>query len=118
MGMQPSVLFVHALATKGPFFSALAPLTDGYGIISNITYENLTMHYPVWWGIYIGPQQQEQPGGHGPGCMIYPIDDNCPTQVGPWVYFAFQLSPMGFGRADYIKPCLLGTNLARDLLPS
>lgn len=54
---------------------------DGYGIISNITYENLHITDPLWWGIYIGPQQQKQPGGSGPGCMIYPLDDNCPTQV-------------------------------------
>ena len=28
------------------------------GEITNITYENLEIYYPVWWSIYIGPQQQ------------------------------------------------------------
>lgn len=27
------------------------------GIISDITYENLEIHHPLWWSIYIGPQQ-------------------------------------------------------------
>ena len=27
------------------------------GIISNIVYENLEIHHPMWWSIYIGPQQ-------------------------------------------------------------
>ena len=34
---------------------------------------------PIWWGIYIGPQQQEQPDGTGPGCMTYPFG-GCATQ--------------------------------------
>lgn len=43
------------------------------GEITHITYDNIEIHNPVWWGIYIGPQQQKQPGGHGPGCMFYPF---------------------------------------------
>lgn len=39
------------------------------------------MKNPVWWNIYIGPQQQKQPDGGGPGCMVYPLKENCPTQV-------------------------------------
>lgn len=35
---------------------------------------------PIWWGIYIGPQQQYQPDGDGPGCMLYPILPHCQTQ--------------------------------------
>ena len=31
------------------------PGTIGYGIISNITFENFDIHKPLWWGIYIGP---------------------------------------------------------------
>lgn len=42
-------------------------------IIQNITYENIVMKYPVWWGIYIGPQQMKEPNGDGPGCMLYPL---------------------------------------------
>ena len=29
------------------------------GEISNILYENLEIHHPIWWSIYIGPQQQK-----------------------------------------------------------
>ena len=35
------------------------PGDNGYGIISDILYENFVMHFPVWWAIYIGPQQQK-----------------------------------------------------------
>jgi len=31
------------------------PGSHGSGIIENILYENMTIHYPIWWGIYIGP---------------------------------------------------------------
>ena len=27
------------------------------GEISNILYDNFEIHRPIWWGIYIGPQQ-------------------------------------------------------------
>jgi hypothetical protein len=30
--------------------------------------------------IYIGPQQQSDPDGGGPGCMLYPLDPKCQTQ--------------------------------------
>lgn len=33
------------------------PGTKGDGVIENILYENITMNDPVWWAIYIGPQQ-------------------------------------------------------------
>jgi len=55
------------------------PGDHGDGIIADITYENFVMKFPVWWAVYIGPQQQKQPGGAGPGCMIYPINNDCPT---------------------------------------
>jgi hypothetical protein len=51
----------------------------GTGLIENIRYENIVMYHPIWWAIYIGPQQQKQPGGDGPGCMIYPISRDCAT---------------------------------------
>jgi polygalacturonase len=51
----------------------------GTGLIQNITYENIYMKHPVWWGLYIGLQQQKQPGGGGPGCMLYPLT-SCGTQ--------------------------------------
>jgi len=31
------------------------------GEVSNIVYDGLEVHRPLWWGIYIGPQQQKQP---------------------------------------------------------
>ena len=42
----------------------------------------MTMHQPIWWAIYLGPQQQKQPDGGGPGCMFYPYDPKgqCSTQ--------------------------------------
>jgi polygalacturonase len=50
-------------------------------IVSNIHYENLTIKNPVWYAIYIGPQQMKEPDGAGNGCMLYPIggDDACPV---------------------------------------
>lgn len=52
--------------------------TDDYGPgeggeITNIVYDNIDIHFPIWWGIYIGPQQQKQPDGSGDGCMFYPF---------------------------------------------
>ena len=42
---------------------------DGFGIIDNINYQNITIHAPVpiLWLIYIGPQQQKEPDGGGDG---------------------------------------------------
>ena len=40
---------------------------DGFGIIDNINYQNITIHAPILWPIYIGPQQQKQPDGGGDG---------------------------------------------------
>ena len=55
------------------------------GEITNIHYDNITIHNPLWWGIYIGPQQQKEPDGSGDGCMTYPIG-GCATQ--PLIYMA------------------------------
>ena len=52
----------------------------GNGSITNILYKNITMISPIWWSIYIGPQQQKQPDGSGEGCMKYPHDPYCPTE--------------------------------------
>ena len=32
------------------------PGSVGDGIIKNITYQNIHMDTPIWWGVYIGPQ--------------------------------------------------------------
>ena len=49
------------------------------GEITNVLYENIKIHFPVWWNIYIGPQQMKEPDGRGPGCMTYPFGD-CATE--------------------------------------
>ena len=33
------------------------PGDHGDGLIQNITYENFVMETPIWWAIWIGPQQ-------------------------------------------------------------
>jgi len=45
------------------------------GIIANILYEDIQINNPVWWNVYIGPQQQHQPGDHSKAfcSMIYPF---------------------------------------------
>ena len=45
------------------------------GKITNVLYENIEVHNPIWWSIYIGPQQQKQPDPEydSPGCMLYPL---------------------------------------------
>jgi polygalacturonase len=35
------------------------PGDQGSGEIKNILYENFTMDRPIWWAIYIGPQQMK-----------------------------------------------------------
>jgi polygalacturonase len=57
------------------------PGTHGAGIISNILYENIEIHNALWWAIWIGPQQQNQPGGYTTGCsFLYPLPGKkCPT---------------------------------------
>ena len=42
------------------------PGENGDGVIANIVYEHMYVNKPIWWGVYIGPQQQEQPDGTGP----------------------------------------------------
>jgi polygalacturonase len=57
------------------------PGTTGSGIISNITYRNFEAKHSVWMPIWIGPQQQHQPGKPGTGCsFLFPIQEKCPTQ--------------------------------------
>jgi hypothetical protein len=36
---------------------------------------------PIWWPIWVGTQQQQQPGSAGTGCsFLYPLDNTtCPT---------------------------------------
>jgi hypothetical protein len=61
------------------------PGSNGYGIIDKILYENFTIHEPIWWALYLGPQQQKQPDKGGPGCMLYPFDPRGTCQTQPRV---------------------------------
>lgn len=58
------------------------PGNSGHSIVSNIVYENFSMQRPIWWAVYIGPQQMKEPDRGGPGCMLYPFDPKgtCSTQ--------------------------------------
>lgn len=51
--------------------------------ITNILYENVHIKQPVWWPIWIGPQQQHEPHlSLGGNCALdYPLESlSCPTQ--------------------------------------
>lgn len=58
------------------------PGTNGIGIIEDILYEDILIDYALWWTIWIGPQQQNQPGDkQGTGCnFLFPYVPVCPTQ--------------------------------------
>lgn len=59
------------------------PGTVGTGIIENIFYENIVIDHALWWTVWIGPQQQNQPGADGAdtGCnFLFPFIPECPTQ--------------------------------------
>lgn len=61
------------------------PGDRGTGLIKDIYYKNITMYKPIWWAIYIGPQQMKEPDGDGPGCMLYPFDKKGTCQTQPRV---------------------------------
>eukprot|EP00947_MAST-08B_sp_MAST-8B-sp1_P001397 g1397.t1 len=52
--------------------------------ITDITYEDITITRPKWWAVWIGPQQQQEPGQSlGDKCsLFYPFypGQGCPTQ--------------------------------------
>jgi hypothetical protein len=83
------------------------------GEITNILYENLRIWHPIWWGIYIGPQQQKQPTGEGPGCMTYPLNKHCDTDpLVPMTNITLRnvtstggLLPAGIIRCNSTRPC-------------
>ena len=58
------------------------PGTHGKGLIANVLYENIEIHNALWWAIWVGTQQQNQPGaGADTGCsFFYPLPGaKCPT---------------------------------------
>jgi len=71
------------------------PGNKGTGLVENIHYRNITSKSTIWMPIWIGPQQQQQPGKiidirriealltgrKGTGCtFLYPLIPSCPTQ--------------------------------------
>jgi len=59
------------------------PGQSGSGIIEDIVYENIYIQAALWWTIWIGPQQQNQPNDNdsGTGCsFLFPFVPTCPTQ--------------------------------------
>lgn len=59
------------------------PGTSGTGIIEDILYEDILIDHALWWTVWIGPQQQNQPGGEdtATGCnFLFPFVPTCPTQ--------------------------------------
>ena len=51
------------------------------GLIEDILYENVVIDRPSWWAIWIGPQQQHEPGSPlGDLCSLaYPWSAHCPV---------------------------------------
>lgn len=51
-------------------------------MIDQIRYSNVAIDTPLWYPLWIGPQQQKQPAnGTDTGCsFFYPLNDTCPTQ--------------------------------------
>ena len=49
--------------------------------VALISYEDVVIQEPHWWPVWIGPQQQQQPGDSlGQKCsLLYPLDKRCST---------------------------------------
>jgi hypothetical protein len=59
------------------------PGRAGTGEIRDITYQNIRIDTALWWTVWIGPQQQNQPGqdSDSTGCnFLFPYVPVCPTQ--------------------------------------
>jgi hypothetical protein len=68
---------------KGIYIKSNPSCKEGMkAVIENILYEDITITKPLWWAIWIGPQQQHEPGSNlGEKCALdYPISTYCPTQ--------------------------------------
>jgi polygalacturonase len=46
------------------------PGNNGVGIVEDITYENIRIHAALWWTIWVGPQQQNQPKDNSSGITL------------------------------------------------
>lgn len=52
------------------------------GRIANVEYSDMRMSAPLWWAVFVGTQQQSQPGGGADtGCsFLFPLPNTtCPT---------------------------------------
>ena len=51
-------------------------------VLEHILFEDVLITKPFWWAVWIGPQQQHEPGVDlGDKCAIaYPLRQHCPTQ--------------------------------------
>jgi hypothetical protein len=49
--------------------------------LSNLLFEDFLITRPIWWAIWIGPQQQHQPHEDLAGncALAYPVVDSCPS---------------------------------------
>jgi hypothetical protein len=54
-----------------------------HGAITNVRYEDVAIRDGLWWPIYVGTQQQHQPGGGGTDCpFIFPLlNSSCPADA-------------------------------------
>ena len=73
-----NITFEHPIKTV---YIKSNPGDSGTGVIDSITYRHIRSTWPLWYPLWIGPQQQRQPGTAGTGCsFFYPIVKECPTQ--------------------------------------
>ena len=73
-----NITFEHPIKTV---YIKSNPGDSGSGTIDSITYRHIHANWPLWYPLWIGPQQQRQPGTAGTGCsFFYPIVNECPTQ--------------------------------------
>jgi hypothetical protein len=75
-------IYVKSNPTCGVERDRHGKLTAKTSLIEGITFEDVAITRPFWWAIWIGPQQQHEPGSDlGRKCaLVYPIDSSCPTQ--------------------------------------
>ena len=52
-----------------------------FGRIANVLYEDVEVRDALWWALWVGTQQQHQPGGGGTDCpFIFPLlNSTCPA---------------------------------------
>jgi hypothetical protein len=65
------------------FYIKSNPGTEGDGLVENVVYERIRVEQAVWWLLWVGPQQQNQPGRDDTktGCSFaFPFYPECPTQ--------------------------------------